>query len=43
MAPLIPTDYGWVMLVGALAFFLNFFQMVMIGRYRKKYNIQPPA
>ena len=44
MAPItLPAEFGYVGLVVAATFFMNFWHMMRIGSLRKKYKIEYPA
>ena len=44
MAPIaLPAEFGYVGLVVAATFFMNFWHMMRIGSLRKKYGIKYPA
>ena len=44
MAPFtLPAEFGYVGLVVAATYFMNFWHMMRIGSLRKKYKIQYPA
>ena len=44
MAPItLPAEFGYIGLVVAATFFMNFWHMMRIGSLRKKYGIKYPA